>query len=85
MASASSAVTLDAKGARPMFHLSLATNHLSLRGLTLRNGSAVAAPAHGAAVLLSAGKLHADSCAFEDFFAAGDGGALALLSGASAS
>ena len=83
-ASASSNVTLDAKGARPMLHLSLATNHLSLRDLTLRNGSAVAAPAHGAAVLLSAGKLHAESCAFEDFFAAGHGGALALLSGASA-
>ena len=81
----SSAVTLDAKGMRPMFHLSLATNRLSLRDLTLRNGSAVAAPAHGAAVLLSAGgSLNADSCVFEDFFAAGDGGALALLGGASA-
>ena len=81
----SSAVTLDAKGMRPMFHLSLATNRLSLRDLTLRNGSAVAAPAHGAAVLLSAGgSLNADSCAFEEFFAAGDGGALALLGGASA-
>ena len=77
------AATLDGGGARTMFHLSLPTNRLTLRGLTLRNGSATAAPAHGAAVLLSAGELHAAECAFEDHVAAGDGGAIAVLGGAS--